>query len=241
MTNSATLTLTNGVALGIYGDSSTYGLGLYSGSFVSIGSPANLNWVARYNTVQEQSTTSWSAGTVGYSLRRFATSFTSDIRFTGFSILAGGGYHYFDNYGGTGSVPLAPFSHSRFGGGLVGINSSGACTVALTNCLWERVYLSLNDIDPNPKWYLFNNLFYGGSLSCYAGSASTNLACFASSSKLSRVGDVRIPVKKSVSNTRRATNVPQTKFTASMAEDNSWPLRSSPATRTGSDGSRCTR
>lgn len=178
VTNSATLTLTNGVALGTYGDSSTYGLGLSSGSFVSVGSPANLNWIARYNTVQEQSTTSWSASSVGWSLRRYAASVTSDIRFTGFSLLAGVGTHYYDNYGGTGSVPLAVFRHSRFGGGQLGINSSGACTVALTNCLLERVSVSFNDTDPNPKWYLFNNLFYGGSLSCYAGSASTNLLAY---------------------------------------------------------------
>jgi len=61
----ATLTLTNGVALGTYGASSGYGIDLRKGStLISGGSPTDLNWIVRYNTVQEQSSTNWSASTV---------------------------------------------------------------------------------------------------------------------------------------------------------------------------------
>src|SRR5205823_9764875 len=49
----ASLTLTNGVAVGVYGN---YGINLTSGSasLVSEGAPANLNRLTRYQTVQEQ-------------------------------------------------------------------------------------------------------------------------------------------------------------------------------------------
>jgi len=57
----STLTLTNGVALGVYGGSGTYGIYIRkSGNLVSFGLPTNLNEILRYNTVQEQSATNWS-------------------------------------------------------------------------------------------------------------------------------------------------------------------------------------
>src|SRR5207245_898574 len=55
---SATLTLTNGVAIGIYGDTGTT---LNTGAtFISEGSPTNMNRMVRYPAVQDQSV-AWGA------------------------------------------------------------------------------------------------------------------------------------------------------------------------------------
>jgi hypothetical protein len=37
-------------------------------------------------------------------------------------------------------------------------------SVGLTNCLWERVYLTLRHDDDGAEAYLFNNLFFGGTV-----------------------------------------------------------------------------
>ncbi len=155
-TLSANLTLTNGVALGTYG--SSYGLKLSSGSLVSEGTPPRLNWIARYNTVQEQSTANWSASTVGIGVWVFSSPVPVRVRFTGWSLLAGVGEHF--NDGSTSTTPTA-FSHSRFAGGKFTVWPS---STALTNCVWERVFLTLNDSGYDLTWYLFNNLFFRGNL-----------------------------------------------------------------------------
>lgn len=155
-TVSANLTLTGGVALGIYSVSSTYGLGLSSGSFVSEGTPTRLNWIVRYNTVQEQSTTNWSGTSMGASVRKISSSATVNARFTGWSLPSGTGEHFYDD---TGNSTVSAFSHSQFGGGKFNVYPG---SVGLTNCLWQRVYVYLKDMDGDPQWSLFNNLFYGG-------------------------------------------------------------------------------
>jgi hypothetical protein len=158
-TVSANLTITNGVALGTYGASGWYGLGLNSGNFVSEGTPTRLNWVVRYNTVQEQSTTNWSASSVAASVQMLTSAPVVRTRFTGWSIFGATGDHFND---ATSSTNLASFSHSRFGGGNFTVNPSWT---ALTNCLWQRVFLTVKSDDDGVQWYLFNNLFYGGTLS----------------------------------------------------------------------------
>lgn len=171
-TVSAELTLTNGVALGTYGSLASYGLGLSSGSLVSEGWPHRMNWVVRYNTVQEQSTTNWSASTVGPSVKLNATAPAVQVRFTGWSMLGGGGRHFSDEV--AGSSATAAFSHCRFAGGEFMVYPG---SVGLTNCLWERVYVTLRDGEDEEEWFLFNNLFYGGTL-YYRALADTVLLAY---------------------------------------------------------------
>jgi hypothetical protein len=62
----ATVRLLPGVVLGVYGASGTYGLRLIEGAVLSgQGVPTNFVQVTRYNMVQEQSVTNWSASSVG--------------------------------------------------------------------------------------------------------------------------------------------------------------------------------
>jgi hypothetical protein len=140
-TVSANLTLSNGVALGTYGASSSYGLGLNSGSFISEGTATRLNWIARYNMVQEQSTTNWATTTVAPGVKLLSTAPTASARFTGWSVPGGvGGKHF--SYEVAYATNVAGFSHCRFGGGEFTLNPG---LVGLTNCLWERVNLTLDD------------------------------------------------------------------------------------------------
>jgi hypothetical protein len=157
---SASLVLTNGVALGVYGTSTGYGLGLNPGSLVSEGAPLALNRIVRYNTVQEQSTTNWSSSTVAPAVKVFSTAPTVRARFTGWSVPGGVGKHFACEV--AYSTNVAAFSDCQFSGGELKVLPG---SVGLTNCLWERVFLSLDDdAYYDSKWYLFNNLFYGGKL-----------------------------------------------------------------------------
>ncbi len=158
-TVSANLTLTGGVALGTYGAANSCGLALNSGTFVSEGTPTQLNWIVRYNTVQEQSTSAWSSSTVGASVKRLAYSPVVNVRFTGWSLPGGTGEHFYDNSGG--NAPSV-FSHSEFSGGKFTLYTS---STALTNCLLHRVYAKVDVKSTEPALYLFNNLMYGGTLS----------------------------------------------------------------------------
>jgi len=54
------------------------------------------------------------------------------------------------------------FKNCQFSGGTISVAES---SVALTNCLFERVTVSFNDDEDIGHWYLQNNLFRGGSLS----------------------------------------------------------------------------
>jgi uncharacterized delta-60 repeat protein len=158
-TVSASLTLNNGLVVGTYGPLGFFGLPLMSGgSLTSKGTPANLNWIVRYNTVQEQSTTAWSASTVGSSIGTLSGTPSVAVAFTAFSVPAGVGEHFNDELDG---VVVPSFSHCQFFGGNFTINPGSA---SLANCLWHRVYVTLKDDDDPSEWHLFNNLFYGGTL-----------------------------------------------------------------------------
>jgi hypothetical protein len=112
-----------------------------------------------YNTVQEQSATNWAANSVGTGVSMASGAPTVNIRFTGWSLLGGTGTHFHDSTDGT--TPTA-FTHSHFSGGQFTISPG---SVALTNCVWERVSVKLQDDDEaGREWDLFNNLFYGGTL-----------------------------------------------------------------------------
>jgi hypothetical protein len=166
-----TLTLTNGVALGTYGNSSSYGISIdQGGNLVSQGTASNLNQIVRYNTVQEQATTNWSASTVGDSVEitdETAPLPTARFWFTDWMMLGGRGYHLDASYSGS-TIPLA-FRDCRFGPGSF---NATYCAAAFTNCLLERVNVKLDDDGGNFSYYGFNNLLYGGSLTLQRNGSS---------------------------------------------------------------------
>jgi len=162
VTNS-TLTLTNGVAVGTYGTSASQGFYIRkNGNLVSVGSPSRLNQIARYNTVQEQSSTNWSANSVAASIRISADTGTApkgNFRFTGWSLLGGKGYHFYADYPNIGT-PFG-FMDCQFSpGGFTAIQ----CSIALTNCLFERPSLDLEDDGGSFAYFGFNNLFRFGTV-----------------------------------------------------------------------------
>jgi hypothetical protein len=152
-----TLWLTNGVVLASYGTAPAMALS-GSGQLVSRGFANNLNRLVRYNLVQEQSTTNWSSTTVGDTLALSSPSAKAQCAFTAWSLSGGTGNHINQ----TNDTTSSWFSHNQFGGGRLSISPG---MVAFTNCLWERVSLTLDDQAHNNAWYLYNNLWRGGSLS----------------------------------------------------------------------------
>jgi hypothetical protein len=141
-----------------YGSHSSYGLGITStGSLVSEGLPANLNWIVRYNTVQEQSASPWTSSTVGSSVKVYSGTPDVTATYTGWSVPAvasGFGNHFHNGIGGSAS-----FTHCQFSSGSFTVDPG---SVDLNNCLWQRVSVTLRDMEGDPVWSLYNNLFYGG-------------------------------------------------------------------------------
>lgn len=158
-TVSANLTLNGGVALGTYGNSSTYGISLgAAGRIISEGTPTCLNWIARYNTVQEQATTNWSNASVAPAIMVGYPTAQGQFRFSGWSVLGGVGDHF---NGTLDMTNLSWFTDCQLGGGTF---TAYPCAVGLTNCVWDRVCITVYDISQLTQYYLFNNLFRGGTL-----------------------------------------------------------------------------
>ncbi len=157
---SATMTLTNGVALGTYGASTVTGIQINSGGNLSSGGSAtSLNRIVRYNTVQEPATTNWSSSTVATSVRFSTSSGSPRFTFTHWSLLAANGYHFtHDNAAGTA------LQDCQIGGGIF---YSYKTDLASTNCLWDRVNLILDDSNQTHTRSFYNNLFRGGILNTY--------------------------------------------------------------------------
>jgi len=155
----ATLTLTNGVALGTYGASTSQGISIVKdGKLISGGSPAMLNHIVRYNTVQEQANTNWSAATVAHSIKiGTGTGQKAQFRFTDWSLLGKNGYHF---YVPSASSSTCGFQDCQFRGGGVYIYDT---TYGLTNCLWERVAGQAYGQSSGTQLWMYNNLVKGGS------------------------------------------------------------------------------
>jgi hypothetical protein len=164
-----TLLLTNGVAVGTFGDAGGYALALSGyGKLISQGAPGRLNAIVRYNVVQEQSNTNWVTAPswllgepIWYTVQTLSSNATAQCSFTLWSIAGPpallGPSHFYQS-----SISASSwFSHCQFTGGTM-LASYGS--LAFTNCLLERVATYLAD-GPNPSpWYLYNNLFFGGTL-----------------------------------------------------------------------------
>jgi hypothetical protein len=157
----ATITAMPGVAIGtrtLY----TYGLGLLGGArFLCEGTPANLNRIVRYNTVQEQANTSWTEYASGGANIMTAWTATSTapharIRFTEFSVPAGTEMYQFWGY--VEDAGTHDFRDSQFHGGVF---LSDRPTVGVTNGLFNRTQIALlENYDMNP---IFGHCTFAGS------------------------------------------------------------------------------
>jgi hypothetical protein len=154
VTAAQTLILTNGVALGDYNAGITFGLRVF-GRLVSAGSAASPNYIVRFNTAQEQSTATWADTYIGFGI--LAAGGGAQCLFTSWSVPGNTGYHFYPYAGNTNGWW---FAHCQFTGASVVVPLSAA----FTNCLLDRVYVSVSDGGSNAKWYLYNNLLRGGTL-----------------------------------------------------------------------------
>ena len=164
LTNSV-LTLTNGVAVGIYGE---VGTALQSGgTFISEGGPTALNRLIRYHAVQEQPIV-W--GTNFNRLFSFSASTLTpraQLRFTDLPMLAGARTLW---NGGYNSATVTLSDCLLRGPALTVYNpdSSMTVTVALTNNLADRVNFNITQGSSGTNhpvnFDLRNNLFLNGTV-----------------------------------------------------------------------------
>src|SRR6185436_19863165 len=159
-TNSSIL-LTNGAAIGVYMLSpATYGIGLGDNArMFSESSPTNLTRIVRYNCVQEQANTNWSAHrgpSIAATPTTVVTAPQARFRFTDWSVTAQDTEHF---YGYNQDVDyVVPFIDCQFHGGKFHTDRPG---VNVTNCLFERVAVNLENyatFDLNFR----HNTFVGG-------------------------------------------------------------------------------
>ncbi len=134
VTNS-TLTLTNGIAVGHYGNS---GFWLkFGANLASEGSPTARNHITRYTCVQEQSV-NWGSGSVSANVAvnpytPSGTYPTATLRFTNFETPATDGYHLYESDGTSwvfGSVILKDCS---FNAGTLQLSCSPGTSIEIVN------------------------------------------------------------------------------------------------------------
>ena len=154
----ASVVATGGVALATYSPTiSTYGIGVIgSAQLIVEGSPANLNRIVRYNTVQEQANTNWSAAP-GPQFKN-VNGTQARFRFTEFTTLAQDTDHVRGDETGGGTFFLRDCS---FAGGR---NNSARPDVYYTNCLFRRVNNELTAFDYYMSAGYDGCLFRGGRL-----------------------------------------------------------------------------
>jgi hypothetical protein len=156
--SNATLIATGGVALATYAPSyAAYGIGVIGSAQLHVeGSPANLNRIVRYNTVQEQANTNWSAAP-GPQFKN-VTGTHARFRFTEFAVLAQDTDHIRGDETGGGTFLIRD---CQFAGGR---NNSAYPDVYYTNCLFRRVNNELTPTDNYISASYDGCLFRGGRL-----------------------------------------------------------------------------
>ena len=177
---SSPLTLTNGVAVGIYG---TNGLALQSGaSLASEGSPTSLNHLVRYSAVQEQPIV-WGASSSSMSLMTATgTNPLPDVqlRFTDVSLLADSNTKRRLLQLGGSRVGTLSVTSSQLRGVYADVycTTGTGMTFGLTNNLVERSELSFYQTNSSGYYPLtlsfYNNLFLNSTVSLnYSDASST--------------------------------------------------------------------
>jgi hypothetical protein len=173
-----TLTLTNGVAVGLYNTAAT--ILRSNGKFVSEGLPACLNRIVRYQAVQEQSVV---LGTVGSPMVFWDLATTTGqvrLRFSDVSLMADA-YSRRSLVGNQGSQAINPLSisHSQLRGVYLAFSdsqSSSSTIIAMTNNIVERSTLSWSKTDSYYPFtlYQYNNLFRTGTNSYSTATAAAS-------------------------------------------------------------------
>jgi hypothetical protein len=157
----ATLIMTNGVVIGVSGE---YGFELQSGTkFYSEGSPLCPNRLVRYQLVQEQGYNNWTNLAIPTLFRDAALAAVAPearLRFTQLGVGANSGYCFRN---GQILSRLALQDCRMFNGSFFFDISTNSPLLALTNSLFERVYLRLGTIYGGSV-YSWNNLFRGSTL-----------------------------------------------------------------------------
>jgi len=177
VSTSSSLTLTNGVAVGVYG---SYGVIIQGGNLYSQGSPVNLNVLTRYQTVQEQPATLGSSALALINVATTAATITQ-LRFTdcpalGLASTGTGARDLLDN----NSYPNGTFilRDCQLRGSAINIyqgNSSGTISLSLTNNLMERGSFYANRTGAAMLIVnLRNNLFWRSALNLQYNSSGTN-------------------------------------------------------------------
>jgi hypothetical protein len=156
--SNASVTFVPGTSVATYGGNYAVGIDVCSGgSLYCIANATNQNYIGRYNTVQEQSNTNWE-GTGGEACVLTGTSGSVNFSFTDWSALAGTEQLY---VAGGNDSPVS-FQNCQFYNGIINGTSQ---TLSSTNCLYQRVNMTLDD------YYVagiaetfYNNLFWNGEL-----------------------------------------------------------------------------
>lgn len=169
--NNATLLLTNGVAVGVYG---TYGLELQSGARLrSEGNPLNLNRLVRHQLVQEQANASWPCRYPAALLKEATSAVVPpsvQLRFTDLAQASWGGDLF---NGGTLLEFMAVTDCQLAGGTFRFMGNAVARTLALTNNLFERVTCEFGNTTDNLTAYGYNNLFWHSEVNLNPSPGST--------------------------------------------------------------------
>lgn len=161
--NNATLTVQPGTVLGTYAtNDNDYGIALFNNSTLVIeGTPANLARIVRHNTVQEQASTNWGARLaecVGSASSPQTVAPQVRFRFVDGSVLAQDSHHL---RGYSENDFTGVFRDSQFHGGQFATEWPG---LAVTNCLFERVSVAVNQENNTFDLAFHDNTFYGGAL-----------------------------------------------------------------------------
>jgi hypothetical protein len=167
-----TLVLTNGVAIGTYGNS---GLWLQDRSqLVSEGTPINRNHFARYYSVQEQAT-NWGGGVLGntlsinpYNVGQVPAG--AQLRFTDFDTMAAGGYHLYTS-SSTWTFSSLTLQDCSFNSGGVILAGPSSAFLSFKNNLFERITCTIGNA---PQVSMYNNLLKFGSLTTSFSGSNSN-------------------------------------------------------------------
>jgi hypothetical protein len=168
VTVSATLTLTNGAAIGYCG---VTGFTLNNNSrLVSEGAPTSLNRLVRYNTVQEQPVDWGATGATMQLFKAAATVPQLNLRFTEVAHLAyspGSGRATFLSLTGSAAPTDTTLADCEFYSSAWSVSDSSLGAVAgYTNNIFHRCSVTLYQLSGyNMVFRLYNNLFRYGSLS----------------------------------------------------------------------------
>lgn len=159
----AKVTLSNDVAVGIYDNGDTYGIGLDSGAqLCAVGLPHRMAQLVPAKLVQERALGVWASSTqcdMIAALTNGPAQPLVNLRFLQ-SVLPGGVGNHLSGAPVFYDAPLI-FRDCQLVGGKIWAPELG---FALTNNLFDRVNFEIEATDDEPVRYFINNLFHGGKL-----------------------------------------------------------------------------